>query len=461
MTARLARWLDRIDSLEKQLSQLEPVRHYGKLTRVTGLVLEATGVQMPLGANCLIKRQQQSISDEISCEVVGFNGHKMLLMPYQDLEGIMPGAPVYHPSLAEKQQHLGQQFPLGPALLGRVLDGFGEPLDGKPLPAVDHFASLVMAPINPLQRAPINHPLDVGVRAINSLLTVGRGQRMGLFAGSGVGKSILLGMMARYTQADVIVVGLIGERGREVKDFIENILGVEGLQRSVVIAAPADVSPLLRLQGATYATRIAEDFRDRGLNVLLIMDSLTRYAMAQREIALAIGEPPATKGYPPSVFAKLPALIERAGNGTQDSGSITAFYTVLTEGDDQQDPIADSARAILDGHIVLSRNLAEAGHYPAIDIEASISRAMNNLVDKSHFYQTQQFKQLLSRYQRNQDLINVGAYAMGSDPILDQAMQLYPHLLQFLRQDCDEYCSMEASYQQLCQLFPATNAENH
>lgn len=460
MTAKLARCLSRIDSFEKQISQLPSVRHYGKLTRVTGLVLEATGLQMPLGANCLIKRQQRQASDEINCEVVGFNGDKMLLMPYQDLEGIVPGAQVYQPSASDKQQNSGQQFPLGPALLGRVLDGFGKPLDGKPLPTIDTFSSLVTAPINPLQREPINYPLDVGVRAINSLLTVGRGQRMGLFAGSGVGKSILLGMMARYTQADVIVVGLIGERGREVKDFIENILGSDGLQRSVVIAAPADVSPLLRLQGATYATRIAEDFRDRGLQVLLIMDSITRYAMAQREIALAIGEPPATKGYPPSVFAKLPSLIERAGNGTEGSGSITAFYTVLTEGDDQQDPIADSARAILDGHIVLSRSLAEAGHYPAIDIEASISRAMNSLVAKSHFYQAQQFKQLLSRYQRNQDLINVGAYAVGSDPILDQAIQLYPHLQQFLRQDCDQYCSKETSHQQLCQLFPATSSEN-
>lgn len=461
MTAKLARWLGRIDTFEKQLSQLAPVRHYGKLTRVTGLVLEATGLQMPLGANCLIKRQHQPTSDEITCEVVGFNGNKMLLMPYQDLEGIAPGAQVYHPAASGKQQNGSQQFPLGSALLGRVLNGFGEPLDGKPLPTTDSLASLITSPINPLQRAPINHTLDVGVRAINSLLTVGRGQRMGLFAGSGVGKSMLLGMMARYTQADLIVVGLIGERGREVKDFIENILGSEGLQRSVVIAAPADVSPLLRLQGATYATRIAEDFRDRGLNVLLIMDSLTRYAMAQREIALAIGEPPATKGYPPSVFAKLPTLIERAGNGIHGSGSITAFYTVLTEGDDQQDPIADSARAILDGHIVLSRSLAESGHYPAIDIEASISRAMNSLVDKNHFYQAQQFKQLLSRYQRNQDLINVGAYAVGSDPILDQAIQLYPHLQQFLRQDCDEYCSKESANQQLCQLFPTANTENH
>lgn len=282
-------------------------------------------------------------------------------------------------------------MPLGPALLGRVLDGSGKPLDGLPFPDTTETGALITPPFNPLQRTPIEHVLDTGVRPINALLTVGRGQRMGLFAGSGVGKSVLLGMMARYTRADVIVVGLIGERGREVKDFIENILGAEGRARSVVIAAPADVSPLLRMQGAAYATRIAEDFRDRGQHVLLIMDSLTRYAMAQREIALAIGEPPATKGYPPSVFAKLPALVERAGNGISGGGSITAFYTVLTEGDDQQDPIADSARAILDGHIVLSRRLAEAGHYPAIDIEASISRAMTALISEQHYARVRTF----------------------------------------------------------------------
>ncbi len=295
--------------------------------------------------------------------------------------------------------------------------------------------------------------LDVGVRAINALLTVGRGQRMGLFAGSGVGKSVLLGMMARFTQADIIVVGLIGERGREVKDFIENILGAEGLQRAVVVAAPADVSPLLRMQGASYATRIAEYYRDLGRNVLLIMDSLTRYSMAQREIALAIGEPPATKGYPPSVFAKLPALVERAGNG-KNGGSVTAFYTVLTEGDDQQDPIADSARAILDGHIVLSRSLAESGHYPAIDIEASISRAMTELIEKSHYRKIQRFKQLTSAYQRNRDLINVGAYAAGSDPMLDEAIQLFPYMAKFLQQDIDERCDYPAACEQLSQVIP-------
>jgi flagellum-specific ATP synthase len=276
--------------------------------------------------------------------------------------------------------------------------------------------------------------LDVGVRAINALLTVGRGQRMGLFAGSGVGKSILLGMMARYTSADVIVVGLIGERGREVKEFIENILGPEGLARSVVVAAPADTPPLLRLHGAAYATAIAEHFRDQGKHVLLIMDSLTRFAMAQREIALAIGEPPATKGYPPSVFAKLPQLVERAGNGRDGGGSITAFYTVLVEGDDQQDPIADNARAILDGHIVLSRNLSDQGHYPAIDIEASVSRAITELLQPEDLATVRRFKQLYSRYQRSRDLISVGAYVKGSDSVLDEAILLHPKLEAFLQQ---------------------------
>jgi flagellum-specific ATP synthase len=283
------------------------------------------------------------------------------------------------------------------------------------------------------------------VRAINALVTVGRGQRMGLFAGSGVGKSVLLGMMARYTEAEVIVVGLIGERGREVKEFIEQILGPSGLARAVVVAAPADAPPLFRLQGAAYATAIAEYFRDQGRHVLLIMDSLTRFAMASREIALAIGEPPATKGYPPSVFAKLPQLVERAGNGVAGGGSITAFYTVLTEGDDLQDPIADSARAILDGHIVLSRTLADAGHYPAIDIEASISRVMHGLVGGDELAAVRRFKQLYARYQRNRDLVAVGAYQAGSDPVLDEAIALYPRMEAFLQQDMNEAAGLAAA----------------
>jgi flagellum-specific ATP synthase len=304
-----------------------------------------------------------------------------------------------------------------------------------------------------LTRAPITQTLDVGVRAINALLPVGRGQRMGLFAGSGVGKSVLLGMMARYTTADITVVGLIGERGREVKEFIEQILGEEGMARSVVVAAPADTPPLSRLHGAAYATAIAEYFRDQGKNVLLIMDSLTRYAQAQREIALAVGEPPATRGYPPSVFAKLPQLAERAGNGSEGGGSITAFYTVLTEGDDQMDPIADAARAILDGHIVLSRLLADSGHYPAIDIEASISRVMPALLSRDQLDMVRRFKQLYSRYQRNRDLVSVGAYVRGSDPETDLAIAMFPRLESFLRQDMHEHFDVAGSRHQLGMLL--------
>lgn len=452
MTARLTRWLTALDAFEGKISQLPAVRRYGRLTRATGLVLEATGLQLPLGATCVIERQQNGEICEVESEVVGFNDQRLFLMPLEEVEGIVPGARVY---ARGSDAQSGKQLPLGPALLGRVLDGSGRPLDGLPAPDTGETGALITAPFNPLQRTPIEEVLDTGVRAINALLTVGRGQRMGLFAGSGVGKSVLLGMMARYTRADVIVVGLIGERGREVKDFIENILGPEGRARSVVIAAPADVSPLLRMQGAAYATRIAEDFRDRGQHVLLIMDSLTRYAMAQREIALAIGEPPATKGYPPSVFARLPALVERAGNGISGGGSVTAFYTVLTEGDDQQDPIADSARAILDGHVVLSRRLAEAGHYPAIDIEASISRAMTALISDAHYAQVRQFKQLLASFQRNRDLVSVGAYARGSDPTLDRAIALWPQLEQFLQQGIFEQADLSASLQALEQIFPA------
>jgi flagellum-specific ATP synthase len=288
------------------------------------------------------------------------------------------------------------------------------------------------------------------VRAINAMLTVGRGQRIGLFAGTGVGKSVLMGMMARYTEADVIVVGLIGERGREVKEFIEDILGDEGIRRSVVVAAPADAPPLTRMQGANYATAIAEHFRDRGQHVLLLMDSLTRYAMAQREIALAIGEPPATKGYPPSCFAKLPQLVERSGNGVEGGGSITAFYTVLSEGDDQQDPIADAARGILDGHIVLSRELAEAGHYPAIDVERSVSRVMTNVAETAHLDAARRFRQLHAKHHKARDLIQLGAYAPGHDSELDTAVRLHPPMTGLLQQDMNQRASLATSVKQLC-----------
>ena len=459
----LALWQSALRDARDAVALSVPVRACGRLTRAVGLVLEAVGLRLPVGSDCLIELPPGYLHKTAEAEVVGFAGDRIFLMPQSEVDGLLPGARVYAlespPGRGNGNGPRTKRLPVGEGMLGRVVDAAGRPLDA--LGALD-FArevALTAAPINPLSRAPIDSVLDVGVRAINALLTVGRGQRMGLFAGSGVGKSVLLGMMARYTSADVIVVGLIGERGREVKDFIDNTLGPEGMARAVVVAAPADTSPLLRLQGAAYATCLAEYFRDQGKNVLLIMDSLTRYAMAQREIALAVGEPPATKGYPPSVFAKLPTLVERAGNGARDAGgqggSITAFYTVLTEGDDLQDPIADAARAILDGHVVLSRSLAEAGHYPAIDIEASISRAMTALVEPAQFKEVSSFKQMLSRYQRNRDLISVGAYAPGHDAQLDHAIALYPRIEAFLQQAMDERVDYDAATRQLHGLFSA------
>ena len=453
MTTRLTRWLTTLDNFEAKMAQLPAVRRYGRLTRATGLVLEATGLQLPLGATCVIERQNGSETHEVESEVVGFNGQRLFLMPLEEVEGVLPGARVYAKNISAEGLQSGKQLPLGPALLGRVLDGSGKPLDGLPSPDTTETGALITPPFNPLQRTPIEHVLDTGVRPINALLTVGRGQRMGLFAGSGVGKSVLLGMMARYTRADVIVVGLIGERGREVKDFIENILGAEGRARSVVIAAPADVSPLLRMQGAAYATRIAEDFRDRGQHVLLIMDSLTRYAMAQREIALAIGEPPATKGYPPSAFGMIPKLVESAGN-SESAGSMTAIYTVLAEGDDQQDPIVDCARAVLDGHIVLTRKLAEAGHYPAIDIGQSISRCMNQVTSLDHQQSARALKQNYAAYMEIKPLIPLGGYVAGADASVDKAVKMFPAIERFLRQDMREPAALELVQSRLQILFP-------
>ncbi len=456
-----ARWKAYLRDCDSLLGFVEPMQVSGRVTRVAGLVMECVGLRLAVGSACTIPMAN---GIRVEAEVVGFDGDRLFLMPQSDVEGIVPGSRVFpveasvprpgsvaHPRRrpSDRARHL----PVGEKLLGRVVDGAGRPLDGLGPLGTDHMAPISARPVNPLDRAPITETLDVGVRAINSMLTVGRGQRLGLFAGTGVGKSVLLGMIARYTTADVIVVGLIGERGREVKEFIEQILGPEGRARSAVVAAPADSPPLMRLQGAAYATAIAEHFRDEGKNVLLIMDSLTRYAMAQREIALAIGEPPATKGYPPSVFAKLPVLVERAGNGVEGGGSITAFYTVLSEGDDQQDPIADAARGILDGHIVLDRHLAEAGHYPAIDIEQSISRAMHGITTTPHQQAARRLKQLYSRYQRSRDLISVGAYAPGSDPVLDQAIALHDKMEAFLCQEIPDKVDMLQSLGQLTALF--------
>ena len=420
-----------------------PLAYSGSLVRVRGLILEAQGLEVSLGERCRISTEQNRFID---AEVVGFNGEHVQLMALGEVQGLSPGARV-HPVPGDIR------IPVGPELLGRVLDGNGRPLDGDGALLASSYTTLSTQQINPLGRALVRQPLDVGVRAINALFTVGRGARMGLFAGSGVGKSVLLGMMARNTNADVIVVGLIGERGREVKEFIEDILGVEGRSRAVVVAAPADAPALTRIRGARLATAMAEYYRDQGLNVLLLMDSVTRYALALREVALAAGEPPAARGFPPSVFAKLPALVERAGNGPEGGGSITAFYTVLMEGDDQQDPVADNVRAILDGHIVLSRRLAEQGHFPAIDLQSSISRVMPSIASPAELRRMQKLKEMQSRYTSQQDLIAVGAYIPGADLQLDQAVQAHASIRDFLMQDMHAAVSLPQSRQALADLM--------
>ncbi len=444
LTQRSPIWAKRIARLAEAMPESRGLVVEGKLTRMVGLTLEAIGCRAAIGEICEIINAG---SETIEAEVVGFAGESIYLMPTGDIRGLQPDARVMPTGRVS-------EVAVGEGLLGRIIDGSGMPLDGRGPLAVRERWPLTGETINPLARDPIRQPLDVGIRAINALLSVGRGQRLGLFAGSGVGKSVLLGMMTRYTNADVVVVGLIGERGREVKEFVDNILGDEGMRRAVVVAVPADQPPLRRMHGAMLATSVAEYFRSQGKQVLLLMDSLTRYAQAQREIGLAINEPPATKGYPPSVFAKLPQLVERAGNGDRDGGSVTAFYTVLAEGDDQNDPIADAARAILDGHIVLSRRIAETGQYPAIDIEASISRAMNDIVSREQRQAARDFKQLYSLYQQNRDLISVGAYEPGSNEQIDRAIRAMPQLQAFLSQDMDTRVDLQQSLEELITQFP-------
>jgi len=436
---RTKQWLSRLAPYTARAEIEQELIISGRLSRMVGLTLEAVGCSAAIGSLCKVENAEGSF---IEAEVVGFAGDRIFLMPTGNPHGLEPGCRVIP---------LGKNslIKVGFGLLGRVLDGAGKALDSKGPLKTEATRLLTGESINPLLRKPIRDTLDVGVRAINSVLSVGRGQRMGLFAGTGVGKSVLLGMMTKFTAADVVVVGLIGERGREVNEFVLKILGEEGMSRAVVVATPADDPPLMRVHGAMLATSIAEYFRAQGLDVLLLMDSLTRFAQAHREIALAIDEPPATKGYPPSVFAKLPALVERAGNGDEGGGSITAFYTVLTEGDDNNDPVADSARGVLDGHIVLSRGLAESGHFPAIDIEASISRVMPDVVDEQHMQKSRELRSLYSLYQQNRDLISVGAYQPGSDPRIDQAIVKNPAILQFLQQNMNEAVDISRSLSEL------------
>ena len=407
-----------------QLRAPEPQRS-GTLVRLVGLTLETRGIMAPLGACCEVLGRH---GHRVEAEVVGFNDKTLFLMPFSEPTGVGPGDVVRVVSHSSNVK-------LGSALLGRVIDGRGEPLDGLPAPECHDTLSLLGRPLNPMERGPIDKVLDVGVKAINGMLTMGRGQRIGLVAGSGVGKSVLLGMLTRFTKADVVVIGLIGERGREVQAFISESLGKEGLAKSVVVASPANVSPVLRLKATHMTHVIAEYFRDQGLNVLMLVDSLTRVAHAQREIGLAIGEPPTAKGYPPSVFALLPNLIERAGVGRHGVGSITAIYTVLAEGDDASDPIVDIARASLDGQVMLSRKLADAAHYPAIDLTGSISRIMQSLLDPNDLKQANRFRRMWTLYQQNLDLIQVGAYERGTNPELDDAIRLHERMVAFLQQD--------------------------
>jgi flagellum-specific ATP synthase len=445
VAGRSVRLVRSIQALRRYPHRTRGFVAHGVLRRAAGMTLEASGCEAPVGSRCLVVDHDGRMAET---EVVGFSGGSLLLVATGELDGVMPGARVIPTRRVFEAK-------AGSGLLGRVLDGAGDPLDGAGPLRCDDRIRLTPRTTNPLDRRPIREPLDVGVRSINALLTVGRGQRLGLFAGSGVGKSVLLGMMTRYTNADVIVVGLVGERGREVQDFVSQYLTPETRRRAVIIATPADRPPLVRVHGAYLATSIAEYFRDQGKNVLLLMDSLTRVAQAQREIALAVGEPPVTKGYPVSTFAKLPQLVERAGNGGPRGGSITAFYTVLTEGDDPNDPIADAARAVLDGHIVLSRDLAESGLYPAIDIEASISRLMPLVTTPEHQQMIRRFRQLNATYAQNRDLITIGAYAKGSDPRVDEAIQHWPGILRFLQQDANARIPFAQSIAELQALFPA------
>ncbi|BBH20874.1 EscN/YscN/HrcN family type III secretion system ATPase [Paenibacillus baekrokdamisoli] len=422
----------------EHMKPIDPVRVNGKVTQVIGLTVESEGPDASIGDLCYIYPVKSS--KPLKAEVVGFRNNKVILMPLGDLHAIGPGCDV-----------VGTGKPLtiqvGSELLGRVLDGLGQPLDGSHISSRMPHYSTHNQPSNPLMRPRVTEPLSIGVRAIDGLLTVGQGQRVGIFAGSGVGKSTLLGMVARNTSADVNVIALIGERGREVLEFIEKDLGPEGLARSVVIVATSDQPALIRIKGALIATTIAEYFRDRGLNVMLMMDSVTRYAMAMREVGLAIGEPPATRGYTPSVFANLPKLLERAGTGPR--GSITAFYTVLVDGDDMNEPIADAVRGILDGHIVLSRDLAQQGHFPAIDILASVSRVMKEIISEEQQDAANELKRLLAIYKSSEDLINIGAYQRGSNAEIDKSLDAIEQIRAFTRQKTSEKVDYQEAQERL------------
>ncbi|TFE03498.1 flagellar protein export ATPase FliI [Jeotgalibacillus sp. R-1-5s-1] len=431
--------------LIQYIPSIKTVRHYGKVKRVVGLMIESQGPESSIGEVCYIHVHSSSKKRtiQIKAEVVGFKDEMVVLMPFTHVQDIAPG------SIVEASGR-PLEIKVGEALIGKIVDSLGHPIDNSTLPAGMKAVPTEQDPPNPLTRPPIDEVMEVGVRAIDGMLTVGKGQRIGIFAGSGVGKSTLLGMIARNTEADLNVIALIGERGREVREFIERDLGPEGAKRSIIIAATSDQPALMRIKGAFTATAIAEYFRDKGLNVMLMMDSVTRVAMAQREIGLAVGEPPATKGYTPSVFALLPKLLERTG--TNMNGSITAFYTVLVDGDDMNEPIADTVRGILDGHIVLDRSIANKGHYPAINVLKSVSRLMNHLAEPEHRRSAEKLRELMSTYEQAEDLINIGAYKKGSSKDIDQAIQYQPQIKRLLKQAFDEKIPLSDSVRQLVHL---------
>ncbi len=433
------------------LKQADPVQSYGKINKVVGLIAEGTGLNLSVGDVCHILPDDGK-SEEVAAEVVGFRDGNLLFMPYGEMRGVRPGSLVRNSSLPPL-------FPVGQGLLGRVLDAFGEPLDNKPQVEAEGMVPIYANPPAPLGRPRIDEILDVGVRSINSLLTLGKGQRVGIMAGSGVGKSTLMGMMARYTTAQVNVFALIGERGREVLEFMEKDLGPEGMAHSVVIVATSDQSALVRQRAAYAATAVAEYFRDLGLDVLLMMDSVTRFAMAGREVGLAIGEPPTTKGYTPTVFAQLPKLLERAGRS--EKGTITGIYTVLVDGDDFNEPIADAVRSILDGHIVLTRDLADKGHFPAINVLKSISRIRNDIIDQNLVKAGRIITSLMANFAEMEDMINIGAYSAGSNPDIDAAILLMPHIREFLQQAVHDNQNLEMSFTQMLNLATLrNNAQN-
>ncbi|AJD90998.1 ATP synthase [Jeotgalibacillus malaysiensis] len=435
----------RAAELIQHIQSIKTVRHFGKVKRVIGLMIESQGPESSIGEVCYIHVHSSSRKQtvQIKAEVVGFKDEMVVLMPFTHVQDIAPGS-IVEASGAPLEIRVGE------ALIGRIVDPLGQPIDDSVLPAGMKQVPTEKEPPNPLSRPPINEVMEVGVKAIDGMLTVGKGQRIGIFAGSGVGKSTLLGMIARNTEADLNVIALIGERGREVREFIERDLGPEGVKKSIIIAATSDQPALMRIKGALTATAIAEYFRDKGLNVMLMMDSVTRVAMAQREIGLAVGEPPATKGYTPSVFGLLPKLLERTG--TNENGSITAFYTVLVDGDDMNEPIADTVRGILDGHIVLDRSIANKGHYPAINVLKSVSRLMNHLADQPHLKAAEKMRELMSTYEQAEDLINIGAYKRGSSADIDQAIQYQPMIKQFLKQPTDVKVPLAESARLLVQL---------